>query len=49
MSWRQALLGLIGVLFVAGCAAAGYQARPGDQSGPVHGESGGAGGGGAGM
>jgi hypothetical protein len=48
MRWRLALA-FVACLGVAGCVAAGYQPPPGDQSGPVHGDSGGAGGGGAGM
>jgi len=48
MSWRIAFV-LAVCVAVGGCVAAGYQPPPGADLEPVHGESGGAGGGGAGM
>ena len=36
-------------LLVAGCSTAGYRPPPGDQSEPVHADSGGGGGGGGSM
>jgi hypothetical protein len=50
--WRKQcirVLALIACLIVAGCTGMGYQPSPGDQSGPVHDESGGGGGSGGGM
>jgi hypothetical protein len=44
---RLAVLALLGCLVLAACTGIGYQPPPSDQSGPIHGESGGAGGGGS--
>jgi hypothetical protein len=42
---RLAVFALLGFLTLAACAGMGYRPPPGDQSGPVHGETGGGGGG----
>jgi hypothetical protein len=42
---RLAVFALLGLLSLAACGGFGYQPPPGDQSGPIHGESGGGGGG----
>jgi hypothetical protein len=48
MNWRLAIV-LLACFAVAGCVTAAYQPPASDASGPVHGESGGDGGSGAGM